>query len=124
VFGLNPQILQGADLLAYGKDGQKFQVFIPDILPEKANPRWFEPEATPEDRAAMGKMFAPGGSGNADVLKASVHKVVEEIKAQGTIEKFAVVGYCWGAKVRPLFQREDMIILKLLVKIDCVLKCR
>jgi len=109
VFGLNPQILQGADLLAYGKDGKQFQVFIPDILPEKANPSWFEPDATPEDKAAMGKMFAPGGSGNADVLKASVHKVVEEIKAQGTIEKFAVVGYCWGAKIVSLSAVEGSV---------------
>lgn len=99
VFGFCPQILQGADLLASGKDGKYFQVYIPDFLENnKADPGWFS-NPTPEMRQAMGKYFGPGGLASADVLSAKLLSVVDAIKAQGDVDKFGVLGYCWGAKV-------------------------
>jgi dienelactone hydrolase len=122
VFGFKPQLLQGADLLAYGKDGKKFQVFIPDFLPEKASPSWFEPDVTLEERAAMGRMFGPGGSANAGVMKTALEKVSDAIKTQHPVEKLGVLGYCWGAKVSPLLLLQQNKCFKIDVTIDCVLE--
>jgi hypothetical protein len=47
----------------------------------------------------MGKLFGPGGLANAGVMGAKLREVVDAIKAEGGVEKFGVVGYCWGAKV-------------------------
>jgi dienelactone hydrolase len=122
VFGFKPQLLQGADLLAYGKEGKKFQVFIPDFLPEKASPSWFEPDVTPEEKAAMGKMFGPGGSANAGVMKAALEKVADVIKTQHPVEKLGVLGYCWGAKVSRLLLLQQNNYSKIDDVIDRVLE--
>jgi len=105
VFGFCPQILQGADLLAYGKGDEKFQVFIPDFLEGNlANAKWFEPDATPAMKGEMGKLFSPGGGASVDVLSAKLLSVTEEVK--GSVEKIGVLGYCWGAKIVCLTAKE------------------
>jgi len=100
VFGFGPQIQQGADLLAHASgDEHEYQVFIPDFLEGNvADPAWFAPPASKEKQMAMGKYFGPGGPGNiGDTLK-KLDETVQAIKSGG-IEKVAVVGYCWGAKI-------------------------
>jgi len=88
-------------LLAHAGGKHPFQVLIPDFLEGSyADPNWFEPsKATPEMRMAMGKFFGPGGPANPTVMQKKLIEVVEEIKGGGEVEKFGVMGYCWGAKV-------------------------
>jgi len=99
VFGIGPQISQGADMLA-ASGTHPFQVLIPDFLKgEYAQKTWFGPAATDEDKATMGKYFGPGGTGNVNVVSDLLTKVVEDVKSKGTVKQFGVVGYCWGAKI-------------------------
>jgi dienelactone hydrolase len=101
VFGFGAQIQQGADLLAHTTSKEhQYQVYIPDFLEGNlADPGWFPPD-TPEKQQAMGKFFTPGGPGEAGAMLAKLHSFVKTLKgANSGITKFAVMGYCWGAKV-------------------------
>ncbi|KAF2666192.1 hypothetical protein BT63DRAFT_458558 [Microthyrium microscopicum] len=99
VFGITPQIQQGADMLA-ASGKHPFQVLIPDFLKgEYAQGSWFGPNAGEEGKKAIGKYFGPDGVGNPGVVTGLLKKVVEEIKGAGTVTKFGAVGYCWGAKI-------------------------
>jgi dienelactone hydrolase len=100
VFGFGAQIQQGADLLGHATSGpRQYQVLIPDFLEGNlADPGWFPPDSA-EKQQAMGKYFGPAGPAGAGVMLGKLASVVEAVKESG-IEKIAVVGYCWGAKVR------------------------
>ena len=48
----------------------------------------------------MGKFFGPGGAAEGDVMAKALLDFVQKVKASDRkIEKFGVMGYCWGAKV-------------------------
>ncbi|KAF2430405.1 hypothetical protein EJ08DRAFT_679211 [Tothia fuscella] len=113
VFGFSPQIQQGADLLAHATSGpHQYQVFIPGFLEGvTADPAWFPPDSA-EKRAAMGKYFGPSGPAGAAGMIKKLENVVEALKGEG-MEKFAVVGYCWGAKVS--FLKLQVAFLQMLI---------
>lgn len=52
----------------------------------------------------MGKYFGPSGPGEAQKMIGALLKVRESLGGSdfGHFEKFAVVGYCWGAKIAVL----------------------
>jgi len=104
VFGITPQIKQGADLLAAG---DKFQVFIPDFLKgQYVKTAWFGPNVTPEHNAEKAAYFGPGGIGSPPGVGDLLVKVAEELKSSFGITKLGVVGYCWGSKVIALKTKE------------------
>jgi dienelactone hydrolase len=113
VFGFGPQILQGGDILAHAEGKHSFQVYIPDFLEGSyADPAWFPPEkASVEARQAMGKYFSPGsGPAAADVMMGKLKAVVDALKANASgVEKYGLMGYCWGAKIVSLSTTEGTV---------------
>ena len=99
VFGFSPQILQGADLLAHEDDEHhQYQVYMPDFLEGKpADVSWYPPD-TKEKSEKLGALF----QGPAEPSKNAerVAQLVGAIKKHSpNIEKFGVLGHCWGGKV-------------------------
>jgi dienelactone hydrolase len=94
IFGFYPQTLKGADRLAQHLDGL---ALVPDLLEgQTADPSWF-PADTPEKQASL-EAFSTVASPPANLEK--LRAVVVECKSKyPTVEKWAVVGLCWGAKV-------------------------
>jgi dienelactone hydrolase len=76
-----------------------------------ADPKWFTPEATPQMKQALGKLFGPGGDASADVMVSKLYKCVDELKAEGKIKRYAALGYCWGAKVITIEQTDAALWL-------------
>jgi dienelactone hydrolase len=103
VFGLVPQVLQGADILAHStSSAHQYQAYLPDFMNgETAEGSWFNgSNITPEMRVKMGKFFGPGGPASIADTVTKLKEVVEAIKKDSPgVKKFGVVGYCWGAKV-------------------------
>ncbi|KAF6220729.1 hypothetical protein HO133_003162 [Letharia lupina] len=108
VFGNVAQVLQGADLLAYGgESSHQYQVFVPDFLRgQYASHTWFPPD-TEEKQKAIGAYF--GGHANFGTAKEKIPAVIKEIEQEtkGTITKWAAVGLCWGGKVATLAAGSD-----------------
>lgn len=100
MFGFSPQANQGADMLAYSDDAEhQYQVFIPDFfLGSPADPSWFPPD-TAEKGQKLGAFFQ--GPGNPGPVAGKIPEIVEEItkKSGGVIQKWGVVGLCWGGKI-------------------------
>jgi dienelactone hydrolase len=91
--------LQGADLLAYGNEMEQYQVYVPDfLLGQYAQHSWF-PADTEEKSQAMNAFFQ-GPANPADTIQ-KIPNLVETIseRSSGVVEKWAIVGKCWGGKV-------------------------
>lgn len=96
IFGLDfKQTLQGADIIASSTNSL---VVIPDFF--HGNPmdiRNFPPD-TPEKKALVGAFFT--GPANIQNNISVVKALIPELKSQfPSVEKWAIIGYCWGAKV-------------------------
>lgn len=104
VFGLVPQILQGADILAHSTSSDhQYQAYMPDFMKgEVAQAAWFEPGSDDKERqTSIMKFFGPGGPAEIPATVEKLKEVVEAIKKENpNVKKFGVIGYCWGAKVR------------------------
>ena len=99
VFGFRAQVLQGADILAYADDEQhQHQVYVPDFFYGKpAELDWYPPD-TPEKGEKLGAFFQGPASPTKTADK--VPQLIEAIKKYSpSIEKFGVLGMCWGGKV-------------------------
>ena len=86
---------QGADFLS----APGYQVYVPDVLRgEHYDPADLPPD-TPEKKAKLGAFIQGPGAPLKTV--AMVPRIVREIqeKAGGGIDKWGIVGLCWGAKV-------------------------
>lgn len=112
IFGFSPQILQGADILTASSGSSNpahhHRVFMPDFLAGNlADPAWFPPD-TAEKRSKMGAYFGPSGPANAQKMVGALLAVREEMGSgrYGNFDKFAVMGYCWGAKIAVLTSME------------------
>jgi dienelactone hydrolase len=100
IFGLYPQTLRGADILAKSiaeKTGSATKVFMPDWFSEPADISMYPPD-TPEKMKYILDFFAVQAAPNAIIpqidglMKAMVEK-------KPTIKSWGIVGYCWGGKV-------------------------
>lgn len=99
IFGFFPQTLQGADILAH-TDDQKYQVFMPDFFEGKpADISWYPPD-TDEKGAKLGEFFKTAAAPPKTLPR--VPKIVKELGEKRGIEKWAVIGFCWGGKVSHL----------------------
>lgn len=89
-------VTQGADLLAHAG----YQVYIPDFFHGEPYSADDFPPDTPEKGAKLGAFFQ--GAGAPPKTVGAIPSVVKDIesKAGGKIEKWGVVGMCWGGKVR------------------------
>jgi dienelactone hydrolase len=96
IFGLYQQTKQGAALLASELD---CLVIIPDFFNgEAARIEWAGMD-TAEKRDNMMKFFVNKANPEANLTK--LYSVTNEAKSlYATVEKWAVLGLCWGGKVR------------------------
>ncbi|ORX36388.1 Alpha/Beta hydrolase protein [Kockovaella imperatae] len=95
VFGMAPQTLQAADLLA----SQGFRVYVPDLLMgEYVKPEWYS--GSEEGNQKRQEYFSrfPGSTSS---QSEQVSKVITAIKAAGQ-DKIGLVGLCWGWKAAVL----------------------
>ena len=98
IFGIKPQTLQAADILAHSDQEHQYHVFMPDFFEGKPFALEDHPPDTPEKQEKFQKFF----SGPADIATTipKVNETVKELsKANPSIKKWGVVGYCWGGKV-------------------------
>ncbi|UKZ81140.1 hypothetical protein TrVFT333_008910 [Trichoderma virens FT-333] len=97
IFGYFDQTVQGADILAFGDDHQKYKVFMPDWFKGKPCPIEYYPPDTPEKQQALGKFF---GEFPPPKIAGYVPEYVDALKAHSpAVSKLAMLGYCWGGKV-------------------------
>ena len=99
IFGYSPQILQGADILAHADDEHhQYQVYMPDFFEGKpADLSWYPPD-TKEKGEKMGAFFQ-GPAAPPKTAEKLPHLVAAIKEYSPKIEKFGVIGYCWGGKV-------------------------
>jgi len=97
IFGFSPQLIQGADILAYSNKASPYQVIIPDFFHgEGAQPAWYAP-GSEDGPAKIKELFATKASfsGNA----AHIPKIISAFTASNNIEEWGALGMCWGGKV-------------------------
>jgi dienelactone hydrolase len=100
IFGLYPQTLRGADILAKsvtGKTGNPTKVFMPDWFSEPADISMYPPD-TPEKMEYIQNFFSVNAAPSSIIpqieglMKAMMDK-------NSTIKTWGIVGFCWGGKV-------------------------
>ncbi|KAI9711046.1 MAG: hypothetical protein M1820_002484 [Bogoriella megaspora] len=95
IFGFFPQTLQGADIL-----GQKYKVFVPDFFEgNPADVSWYPPD-TQEKGEKLGNFFKTTGAPPKTAER--IPKVVQQLqqmKENAGVEKWGILGYCWGGKI-------------------------
>ncbi|GFP59349.1 uncharacterized AIM2 family protein C30D10.14 [Trichoderma asperellum] len=97
IFGYFDQTVQGADILAFSDDHQKYKVFMPDWFKGKPCPIEYYPPDTPEKQKALGEFFATFPPPK---IAGYVPEYVDAVKAHSpSVSKLAMLGYCWGGKV-------------------------
>lgn len=97
IFGFFPQTLQGADILAYTDKEQQYQVFMPDFFEGKpADISWYPPD-NKEKEQKLGEFFQTQAAPPKTLPR--IPKIVDELSKSKGIEKWAIVGFCWGGKV-------------------------
>ncbi|EHK47408.1 hypothetical protein TRIATDRAFT_298552 [Trichoderma atroviride IMI 206040] len=97
IFGYFDQTVQGADILAFSDDHQKYKVFMPDWFKGKPCPIEYYPPDTPEKQKALGEFFATFPPPK---IAGYVPDYVDAVKAHSSsVSKLAMLGYCWGGKV-------------------------
>lgn len=102
IFGFFPQTLQGADILAYTDSDRQYQVFMPDFFEGKpADISWYPPD-NKEKEEKLGEFFKTAAAPPKTLPR--IGKIVKELGDKRGIEKWAIVGFCWGGKVRYIQQ--------------------
>lgn len=98
IFGYFPQTLQGADILA----SAEHLVVMPDFFKgEVAEPNCYPPDTPEKGKVLMAFLNGPA---NAKDGEANVRAIAEELKKEYPgVERWGVVGYCWGGKVGSWF---------------------
>ncbi|KOS20897.1 putative AIM2 family protein [Escovopsis weberi] len=98
IFGFFEQTLQGADILANGDGGDRqYQVYMPDWFEGKPCPIEIYPPDTPDKKKKLADFFE---ANSPQRIASLVPALVDAVRAHNpAIEKLAIVGYCWGAKV-------------------------
>ena len=97
-------LAQGADMLAHAG----YQVYIPDFFHGEPFPSADFPPDTPEKGAKLGAFFQ--GVAAPPKTVGAIPGVIKDIetKAGGKIEKWGVVGMCWGGKVHDLYVQQNI----------------
>jgi dienelactone hydrolase len=97
IFGFFPQTLQGADILAYTDKDQQYQVFMPDFFEgSPADISWYPPDNKDKEQK-LGEFFQTQAAPPKTLPR--IPKIVDELSKSNGIEKWAIIGFCWGGKV-------------------------
>ncbi|KAE9975304.1 hypothetical protein BLS_002674 [Venturia inaequalis] len=99
IFGLYPQTLRGADILARsvaGKARNDTKVFMPDWFTQPADISMYPPD-TPEKMEYINNFFSDNAAPSAIIPK--IDGIIKSIEAKNpTIQSWGIVGFCWGGK--------------------------
>jgi dienelactone hydrolase len=100
IFGLYPQTLRGADILATSiakKTGSPTKVFMPDWFTEPADISMYPPD-TPEKMEYIQNFFSVNAAPNAIIPQ--IDGLMKSMTEKNpTIKSWVIVGFCWGGKV-------------------------
>jgi len=108
VFGFFPQTIQGADILAHSDKEHPYRVFMPDFFEgQPADISWYPPDNDEKDKK-LREFFQTKAAPPKTLPR--VPKVVQEISAkESKLEKWGVVGFCWGGKIVNLSSQEGTV---------------
>ncbi|KAI0098953.1 alpha/beta-hydrolase [Hypoxylon sp. NC0597] len=114
IFGLFPQTIQGADILAGGDVEKKYQVYIPDFfMGSPAKIDWYPP-TDDEKKTKLGKWFE-GAVWPKHLPK--VRGLLEAAeKHNPNIKSWGIIGYCWGGKMASILAGEERPLFKAAVQ--------
>lgn len=105
IFGFFPQTLQGADILAYTDKEQQYQVFMPDFFEgSPADISWYPPD-NKEKEKKLGEFFQTAAAPPKTLPR--IPKIVDELSKSKGIEKWAIIGFCWGGKIVNLSSQDN-----------------
>ncbi|KAF1916706.1 dienelactone hydrolase family protein-like protein [Ampelomyces quisqualis] len=105
IFGFFPQTLQGADILACADASRAYQVFVPDFFDGRpADISWYPPDDDDKGKK-LGEFFATQAAPAKTVAR--IPRMVAELGETRGVEKWAVVGFCWGGKIVNLSSLEN-----------------
>lgn len=109
IFGYFPQTIQGADILASSKDSP-YLVIMPDFFEgSPAKLEWYPP-VTEEQKKLFGAFIK--STGDLGRTQTRIPNVVKEADEKyPTVEKWGVVGYCWGGKQVALSSQSDSLFV-------------
>ncbi|KAF2099951.1 dienelactone hydrolase [Rhizodiscina lignyota] len=98
IFGLYPQTIQGADILAYADPKHEFRVFMPDWFGDGAADLAMYPPDTPEKHAYIMAYF--DGPAKPEKTINQIPNLVRELKEKNPgLTDWGIMGHCWGGKV-------------------------
>jgi len=104
VFGFFNQTVQGADILAHTDEKHPYQVFMPDFFEgDPADISWYPPKSE-EHQKLLGAFFKNQAAPPKTLPR--IPKIVDKLTKSRGIEKWAIVGYCWGGKMVNLSSME------------------
>ncbi|TID18683.1 hypothetical protein E2P81_ATG05664 [Venturia nashicola] len=110
IFGLYPQTLRGADILAQsvaGKTGSATKVFMPDWFSQPADISMYPPD-TPEKMEYINSFLSANAAPNAIIPQ--MNGIMKSIEAKNpSIKSWGIVGFCWGGKMAALVSGPDTI---------------
>lgn len=105
IFGYLPQILQGADILAYGDTEHPYQVFMPDFFDgNPAKTDWYPPD-TSEKGKALSDWFQTAAPPKHLPKVPGLLDAAE--KTNSNIKSWGIIGYCWGGKMTSLIAGKE-----------------
>ncbi|KAF2749129.1 alpha/beta-hydrolase [Sporormia fimetaria CBS 119925] len=108
IFGFFPQTIQGADILAYSDKEHPYQVFIPDFFEgEPADISWYPPGDDQDKQKKLGDFFNTKCAPPRTLPR--ILKVVKELSESRGVEKWAMLGFCWGGKMTNLSSMKDSL---------------
>jgi dienelactone hydrolase len=97
IFGFFPQIIQGADILAYSDEAHPKQVFMPAFFGDNpADISWYPPD-TDEKGKKLGAWFETAAPPKHLPKVPSILEAAEKLNSN--IKSWGVIGYCWGGKM-------------------------
>ncbi|MCJ1452592.1 hypothetical protein MMC28_002935 [Mycoblastus sanguinarius] len=98
IFGLMPQTIQGADLLA---ESLKAVVLVPDFFKGEPLPLSIYPPNTEEKKKMAGEFIA--GTAEVGMNTTKLLDIAKEAREKyGSVEGWGTYGLCWGGKVTAL----------------------
>ncbi|KAF5018978.1 hypothetical protein F66182_9024 [Fusarium sp. NRRL 66182] len=104
IFGFFDQTLQGADILAFS-GAEKYKVYIPDWFKGSPCPIEIYPPDNDDKKKQLGDFFGAYPPPKVAGLVPDYAKAIKE--QDSSIEKFGIIGYCWGGKVVSLSVKAD-----------------
>lgn len=108
IFGFFDQTIQGADILAFTDKEHPYQVFMPDFFEGKpADISWYPPD-NEEKGNKLGAWFKEKAAPPKTLPR--VTKIVEELSKNKGIDKWAMIGFCWGGKVSRTYNEVVMAL--------------